>query len=382
MRQVTVVLIFISCISVCIAQPDNWGPASPISNYWQDTCGNVIGFWAPAIFPNDSLIMFTHSCIGQDRLACSEFIDGTWLNPIDISVPGCDPFVFCSQDTTIYFSSYDYGGYGYYDIFAARFRNFAVDSIWNLGPEINTSADESSPSLTSDGQKIFFLRSYTIMYSEKVNGQFGQPVPLPECINDTSAYQEWSPRISADGLKLYFTRSYGMIAPAYMFVSYFINNNWQEPISLNNNINFRYNEPDPGEPYSYASDPVFSRDGAKMYFTYNGCVHGERRAILMSSQLTDSSPSIDNIIPSDFSLSAYPNPFNSQTLIELDGNPKAFSNLLIYNLSGQLVRTLPARSKVIWEGRDNRGKSHVSGIYFVKVTGANRYQTLRLTLLR
>jgi|GEM_PF-2798770 hypothetical protein len=383
MRQLVIAMIFLSCVAVCFAQSEYWGPASFVGfNQWEDSCFNLFGYCEPTVFPNDSLMICVHVCWGQFRLAYSRYFDDCWQNPIDIGVIGHSPFIICSQETTLYFSSYDYGGYGNLDILAARFSNFTVDSVWNLGPEINTSADESSPSLTSDGQKIFFLRNYTIMSSEKVNGQFSQAVPLPECINDTSAYQEWSPRISANGQKLYFTRSLGIMAPAYMYVSYFMNGSWQEEIRLNNNINFRLNEPYPGEPYAYTSDPAFTPDGAKMYFTYYGFPGGEPGANLMYSELIQPVPSTPNNLPSSFTLNTYPNPFNSQTLIEIRGSYERISNISIYNLTGQLVRTLPASPKVVWDGRDSDGNNLVSGIYFVKATSANNTQNLKITLIR
>lgn len=383
MRQFIMALLIILSLSCCYAQSENWGPASFVGfNELQDSCFNLFGFFQPAVFPNDSLMFLVHSCWGQFRLAYSQYTDTGWQNPVDIGILGQTPFILCSQETTLYFSSYDYAGYGNYDILAAHYHNLTIDSIWNLGPEINTSGDESSPSLTSDGQKIFFLRGYTVMYSEKVNGQFSQPVPLPECINDTSAYQEWSPRISANGLKLYFTRSWGFMAPAYMFVSYFVDGSWHEEIRLNDNINFQLYPRYPDDPYAYSCDPSFTSNGTKMYFTYTGFPGGEPGATLMYSQLTESAPSADNLIPSAFSLSAYPNPFNSQTVIELGGDPKSINSLSIYNISGQLVRTLSPYNKIIWDGHDNSGNTLTSGIYFVKAAGPDRYQTLKITLLR
>lgn len=383
MRQLTIILIFLACVSICFAQTENWGPASFVGfDQWQDSCFNLYGYREPSIFPNDSLMLFVHSCWGQFRLAYARFVDNAWQNPVDIGVGGFSPFALFQQETTIYFSSYEYGGYGNHDILAARFRNFTVDSIWNMGPEINTSADESSPSLTSDGQKIFFLRDYTIMYSEKVNGQFGQPVPLPECINDTIAYQEWSPRISADGLKLYFTRSWGFMAPAYMYVSYFVNGSWQEEIRLNDNINFQLYPRYPDDPYAYSSDPSFSSDGTKMYFTYTGFPGGEPGACLLYSRLFDSAPSNNNNLPLDFSLNAYPNPFNSQVLIKLGGSHESVSSISVYNITGQLVRILPARSKVIWDGRDSDGNDLTSGIYFINANSPIGNQTIKITLIR
>jgi hypothetical protein len=381
MRPIIIALIITVSAVVSFAQSDNWGPAAWVAGDWQDSCFNLFGFRQPAVFPSDSLMMLTHRCWGQFRLAYSLLSDNAWQNPIDINIIGESPSVLCNQETTIYFSSCDYGGFGGYDILATHFHNGDIDSIWNLGANINSAADENSPSLTRDGQKIFFSRDNTIVYAEKTNGQFGLPVPLPECIN-SAAYQEFSPRISHDGLKLYFTRSYGILAPSYMFVSYFENGIWQNPLQLNANINFRIDEPQSGEPYAYTSEPSFTADGTKMYFTYYGFPGGEAGAGLAYSELTQSIPSGDANIPFDFTLYAYPNPFNSQTMIIADYPRGELNNVSVYNLAGQLVRQLPAGTKVIWDGRDLNGNSVATGIYFARVNFRDTYKSLKLTLLR
>jgi hypothetical protein len=69
----------------------------------------------------------------------------------------------------------------------------------------------------------------------------------------------------------------------------------------------------------------------------------------------------------------YPNPFNPSTTFKFSLAATAVVELQIYNLKGQLIRTLvdeelePGFHDVTWHGDDNNGKQAASGIYFVRI---------------
>ncbi|MCX6150262.1 MAG: T9SS type A sorting domain-containing protein [Ignavibacteriales bacterium] len=74
-------------------------------------------------------------------------------------------------------------------------------------------------------------------------------------------------------------------------------------------------------------------------------------------------------ITDEFKLINYPNPFNSSTnfFIKIPSWTKNKStNINIYNISGQLVRSIPATesSTLKWDGRDMNGGTMSSGIYY------------------
>ncbi|HNZ06678.1 MAG TPA: T9SS type A sorting domain-containing protein [Candidatus Cloacimonadota bacterium] len=81
----------------------------------------------------------------------------------------------------------------------------------------------------------------------------------------------------------------------------------------------------------------------------------------------------DDLVHPPFSLSVYPNPFNaSQDLrIKLSGQIDAPGSLKIYNLRGQLLRTVPFSkdnaSELSWNGRDDSGRDCATGIYLLRV---------------
>lgn len=68
----------------------------------------------------------------------------------------------------------------------------------------------------------------------------------------------------------------------------------------------------------------------------------------------------------------YPNPFNPETRLSFSLKEAGFVNLTVYNLSGQIIRTLTAQQyragahSCNWDGRDNNGKTVPSGVYLYK----------------
>mgnify|MGYP000442144917 CR=1 FL=1 len=82
-------------------------------------------------------------------------------------------------------------------------------------------------------------------------------------------------------------------------------------------------------------------------------------------------------LPEEFLLAQnYPNPFNVSTTISYQipvGISGSQVKLRIFNVSGQLVRTLvdgtsePGAYWVTWDGRDDRGRAVASGVYFYRL---------------
>ncbi len=97
-------------------------------------------------------------------------------------------------------------------------------------------------------------------------------------------------------------------------------------------------------------------------------------------------------LPEKFSLyQNYPNPFNPDTRINITlrgGQSPLDVSLKIYNIRGQLVKTLmeeekpPGNYRVIWDGRNNEGREVASGIYFYQLRVNDQMLTRRMLLLR
>ena len=89
-----------------------------------------------------------------------------------------------------------------------------------------------------------------------------------------------------------------------------------------------------------------------------------------------------------------PNPFTSFTTISFYGNKNESnslsstkSNLEIYNVKGEKIRTLPIvlngnKGSVIWNGKNNKGKKVTSGIYFYKLADDDSKKLKKMILMR
>ncbi len=96
-----------------------------------------------------------------------------------------------------------------------------------------------------------------------------------------------------------------------------------------------------------------------------------------------------NETPSAYALAQnFPNPFNPSTTIRIDMREKGFVTLKIYNVAGQLVRTLVDGVKdagsynIAWDGMNDRGGAVASGIYFYKMETKDFSQTKKMVMLR
>jgi hypothetical protein len=84
----------------------------------------------------------------------------------------------------------------------------------------------------------------------------------------------------------------------------------------------------------------------------------------------------------------YPNPFNPSTTFRYALGDNAHVTLKVYNMLGQLVRTLvddyqPAGyGEATWDGRNESGSSVSSGIYIYRLTAGTFIETKRMLLVK
>ncbi|OPX33630.1 hypothetical protein B1H10_05410 [candidate division KSB1 bacterium 4484_188] len=84
----------------------------------------------------------------------------------------------------------------------------------------------------------------------------------------------------------------------------------------------------------------------------------------------------------------YPNPFNPSTIIKYAIAKEGFYELTVYNLLGEKIRTLVSEYHlsgsygIQWNGRNDRGNSIPSGIYFYRLNGNGLNLTQKMILMR
>ena len=130
---------------------------------------------------------------------------GDWSEPVNLgdsinsAAPDQGPGISTDELTLYFASTRTEGGFGGNDIWVSRRRSRADQ--WgparNLGPVINTSAVESTPTLSRDGHRLYFasLRpggaGIDLWVSERANTSddlgWGPPVNLGPAINSSAA---------------------------------------------------------------------------------------------------------------------------------------------------------------------------------------------------
>ena len=156
------------------------------------------------------------------------------------------------------------------DIYVAKYLG---EGLWsqgrNLGDSINTRAWESQPSLSPDGNTLFFVRgsnmqdknTYIFFSSRNKEGKWSKAKALSEIIN--TPFREMSPFIHFDNSTLYFaSQGHPGMGDADLFVSRKDENGeWDKPENLGYPINTPFEEfglvvSSDGKSAFYASDRI------------------------------------------------------------------------------------------------------------------------------
>ncbi len=155
--------------------------------------------------------------IGSCDLFITYFRAGRWTNPVNMGI-NINSKEWDSQPTlsadgrTLYFVSSRAGGYGKSDIWCSKkTENDEWLAATNLGPVINTTEDDSSPYIHTNGVSLFFSSDGHVGYgnqdifrSDKLpDGTFGAPQNLGYPINNHERQEGLC--ISSDGKKAYYS---------------------------------------------------------------------------------------------------------------------------------------------------------------------------------
>lgn len=116
---------------------------------------------------------------------------------------------------------------------------------------------------------------------------------------------------------------------------------------------------------------------------------GQTTGNLMVRALVVNGP-VDNyneeIAPALSNIGNYPNPFNPETTIRFNMSKAGNANVAVYNLKGQLVKTIlngsvdAGNKEVVWNGTDTQNNNVASGVYFFRIKTDNQTINRKMVL--
>lgn len=186
----------------------------------------------------------------EDLVVSRKNENGNWTVPVSISKNINSKFnegtctISADGRTLIFTSCIGRRGYGNCDLFYSR----KVGDEWsvpvNIGPEINSSAWESQPSLSADGRILYFISDRRdgiggrdIYFSRKTDdGKWSQAENMQQPIN--TPFDEISPFIHVNGRTLFYaTNGKPGFGGFDIFKTEFNNGKWEMPINFGSPVN-------------------------------------------------------------------------------------------------------------------------------------------------
>lgn len=182
-----------------------------------DSINSEFDEYLPALTADDQTIIYTRKLPkGEDFFISYRLADGSWSSAQAMPAPlnsHLNEGAHCltADGKTIYFTAcYRNDSYGGCDIYMSSLTDNGWSRPINLGENINSPHWETQPSISFDGQHLYFVSnrpggfggSDIWMSSRQKNGEWGKPENMGPYIN--SRKDEMSPFIHHDDQTLYF----------------------------------------------------------------------------------------------------------------------------------------------------------------------------------
>lgn len=171
--------------------------------------------YRPVLTADESLMVFTAKVGNQEDVFMSKKVDGSWTEAVDfvegLNTKYNEGFVTISADGNVMvYASTEPGGFGKSDLYVAYKQGGKWTQPKNMGRGINSNGYDSEPTLTADGQAMYYatardggMGQKDIWYSERdKEGDWKEAVNLGASVNTPG--NEVTPFIHADKKYLYF----------------------------------------------------------------------------------------------------------------------------------------------------------------------------------
>lgn len=212
---------------------------------------NMLGYqnYGPAVSGDGNAMVFvsnytnegTYAFMSTEKINASKWKDPTEL-PRIINIPHLTyrhGYCLNFDGSAFYFTFKKSGGLGGYDLWMAERQGEGWGAAKNLGSPLNSSLNDGSPSISSDGKTLYYMAceemgnetasGCKIMVSTRrsAKSKWGAPTELPAIINQGNAM---SPNILADGETLMYLSDHEGSPQWYM--SRLEDDNWNEPEAM------------------------------------------------------------------------------------------------------------------------------------------------------
>ncbi|HMO40444.1 MAG TPA: OmpA family protein [Saprospiraceae bacterium] len=247
--------------------------------------------YLPALTADEQFLIYTTYINGQEDFYFSEKVNGEWQKgkPLEaVNTPLNEGAQSISADgkLLVFTACERPDGMGRCDLYYSESKNGAWTKPRNIGPPVNSAAWESQPSLSADGQALYFSsnRPGSIGGSDlwvsyrQTDGRWGQPQNLGPTINTPDDDQ--APFIHPDGQTLYFmSKGHPGMGGFDLFVARRqADGSWGQPQNLGYPVNTRANE----------GALIVSMDGKTAYYaTDEGDAQHANNTLLLTRKNAD-----------------------------------------------------------------------------------------------
>lgn len=229
-----------------------WGIPQNLGNPPNSTAGDS----ECSVSGAGSKVFFVSTRQGIAKIFSTKYVSGSWTTPEVLPSPINQPGSTCpfwdEARNNLYFSSADHGGYGASDLFVSHWNGSSWNTPQNLGPNVNTSANEITCCVVS-GNRLYFTRSGSneIYTAKKISGNW---------INvQATSIGNGYPTCYHNGCLYFYSTRPGSHGDSDIWKVQGSGTNWGTPQNLGPEINTSAGE----------SSPSWTSDGRAMYFASN-----------------------------------------------------------------------------------------------------------------
>lgn len=211
--------------------------------------------YLPSLTADGQILIFTAVRNNQEDFYRSKKTDNGWskAKPINaVNTPYNEGAQSISADgkLLVFTGCNKPGGLGRCDLYYCEYRNKQWTQVRNIERPVNSAAYESLPSLSAEGNKLYFTSNRKGGYGgldiwvsyRDIQGNWGEPVNLGPDIN--TEFDEQAPFIHPDGKTLYFmSKGHPGMGGFDLFISRKgEDGKWGKPVNLGYPINTKGNE--------------------------------------------------------------------------------------------------------------------------------------------